>query len=92
MHPGIQADEGTTIEGSLSMSRRSDNHRLMDVVVKHKVGGAGPEAWRCRGLPCAVLQWNLAAGARDVNMTPPCASMKMSCRVATPAGLHGADQ
>ncbi|KAL6777065.1 PRMT10 [Auxenochlorella protothecoides x Auxenochlorella symbiontica] len=37
MHPGIQADEGNTIEGSLSMSRRSDNHRLMDVVVKHKV-------------------------------------------------------
>lgn len=37
MHPGIQVDEGNTIEGSLSMSRRSDNHRLMDVVVKHKV-------------------------------------------------------
>lgn len=41
LHPGVQCAAGSSMEGTMKISRRTDNHRLMDVSVKHKVRSQG---------------------------------------------------
>lgn len=35
--PPVACQEGSTLEGTLGLSRRASNHRLMDILIKHRV-------------------------------------------------------